>query len=205
MTPTVRFARAAAVFALAAGAAAQTSSDPVADLARQGPPHAVGETGHAALVQALRDARNDTVVAVIASHPDDQYVLPAAFLRFAQQRNGARRVVEHLAHERVAAQQTVAQFVVMLAGIGRIRLNPLPVLTPILKANRVRCQDSNATLRQRRPKRLQRVTDQATHLTFAQMSFAIVLMVDEHGGKRSGPVRQQEIGGNLVIVTRECD
>ena len=90
MTPTVRFARAAAVFALAAGAAAQTSSDPVADLARQGPPHAVGETGHAALVQALRDARNDTVVAVIASHPDDQYVLPAAFLRFA---HGYRVVV----------------------------------------------------------------------------------------------------------------
>jgi LmbE family N-acetylglucosaminyl deacetylase len=85
----VRSFRAAAALVFATALAAQ-SIEPVADLARQGPPHAVGETGHAALIQALRDARNDTVVALVASHPDDQYVLPAAFLRFA---HGYRVVV----------------------------------------------------------------------------------------------------------------
>ncbi|MGA0868127.1 MAG: PIG-L deacetylase family protein [Planctomycetota bacterium] len=89
MTRRVRSIRAATALALAGGVAAHTA-DPVADLARQGPPHAAGETGHAALIQALRDARNDTVVAFVASHPDDQYVLPAAFLRFA---HGYRVVV----------------------------------------------------------------------------------------------------------------
>jgi LmbE family N-acetylglucosaminyl deacetylase len=53
-------------------------------LARSGPAHEIPEGGHLGLVQALRDAGNDAVVALVASHPDDQYVLPATYLRFAQ-------------------------------------------------------------------------------------------------------------------------
>ncbi|MFO1054169.1 MAG: PIG-L family deacetylase [Planctomycetota bacterium] len=52
-----------------------------AALARLGGPLELGEGGHRSLVQAMRDARNDQCVAIIASHPDDQYVLPAAYLR----------------------------------------------------------------------------------------------------------------------------
>lgn len=53
----------------------------LAAMARLGPSNEVGEGGHLALVQALRDARNDQCIALVASHPDDQYVLPATYLR----------------------------------------------------------------------------------------------------------------------------
>ena len=56
-------------------------TDALAALARLGAAHEIDEGGHRGLVQALRDARNDQCVAIVASHPDDQYVLPAAWLR----------------------------------------------------------------------------------------------------------------------------
>jgi LmbE family N-acetylglucosaminyl deacetylase len=40
------------------------------------------EVGYVALQQAVRDAASDNVALIIASHPDDRYVLPAAYLRF---------------------------------------------------------------------------------------------------------------------------
>lgn len=42
----------------------------------------LGDTGVVALRQAVRDAASDTLVLLVASHPDDQYVLPATYLRF---------------------------------------------------------------------------------------------------------------------------
>ncbi|MCA8942964.1 MAG: PIG-L family deacetylase [Planctomycetes bacterium] len=39
-------------------------------------------SGQVALRQAVRDAANDRVVAIVATHPDDQWMLPAAYLRF---------------------------------------------------------------------------------------------------------------------------
>lgn len=72
----------AACSALTASLLAQ---DPLTDrlvaLARLGPACEVEEGGYLGLVQALRDARNDQCVAIVASHPDDQYVLPATYLR----------------------------------------------------------------------------------------------------------------------------
>jgi LmbE family N-acetylglucosaminyl deacetylase len=52
-----------------------------AGLARIGGAEEIAETGHLALAQAVRDAGNDSTVAIVASHPDDQYLLPAAYLR----------------------------------------------------------------------------------------------------------------------------
>ncbi|GAB4135942.1 MAG: PIG-L family deacetylase [Planctomycetota bacterium] len=48
------------------------------------------ESGIVALHQAVLDAGSDTLVMVVASHPDDRYVLPAAWLRY---RLGARAVL----------------------------------------------------------------------------------------------------------------
>lgn len=45
------------------------------------------QTGIVPLHQALRDAGNDTLALLVASHPDDRYVLPAALLRH---RHGVR-------------------------------------------------------------------------------------------------------------------
>ncbi|MBK8099184.1 MAG: PIG-L family deacetylase [Planctomycetes bacterium] len=45
------------------------------------------EAGIVPLHQALRDAGNDTLALLVASHPDDRYVLPAALLRY---RHGVR-------------------------------------------------------------------------------------------------------------------
>ncbi|MGE0142478.1 MAG: PIG-L deacetylase family protein [Planctomycetota bacterium] len=52
-----------------------------AGLARIGGADEIAETGHLALAQAVRDAGNDSSIAIVASHPDDQYLLPAAYLR----------------------------------------------------------------------------------------------------------------------------
>ena len=38
--------------------------------------------GHLALTQAVRDAASDRLVAIVATHPDDQWTVPAAYLRF---------------------------------------------------------------------------------------------------------------------------
>lgn len=38
--------------------------------------------GHVELLQAARDAGTDTLVLLVASHPDDRYVLPASWLSF---------------------------------------------------------------------------------------------------------------------------
>ncbi len=40
------------------------------------------ETGYVALQQAARDAATDQLVLIVASHPDDRHVMPAAYLRF---------------------------------------------------------------------------------------------------------------------------
>ena len=40
------------------------------------------EAGEVAIQQALRDANADALVLVVASHPDDRYVLPAVWLRY---------------------------------------------------------------------------------------------------------------------------
>lgn len=40
------------------------------------------ESGAVALRQAVLDASTDTLALLVASHPDDRYVLPAAYLRF---------------------------------------------------------------------------------------------------------------------------
>ncbi|MEM7199894.1 MAG: PIG-L family deacetylase [Planctomycetota bacterium] len=47
------------------------------------------EVGYVALHQAARDAATDQLALIIASHPDDRYVMPAAYLRFAQAWNVA--------------------------------------------------------------------------------------------------------------------
>lgn len=41
-----------------------------------------GAGGVVALQQAVKDASSDTLVLLVASHPDDRYVLPATYLRF---------------------------------------------------------------------------------------------------------------------------
>ena len=53
-------------------------------------PYWTQERGHVALHQAALDASTDTLALLVASHPDDQYTLPAAYLRF---RLGVRVVV----------------------------------------------------------------------------------------------------------------
>ena len=40
------------------------------------------ENGYVALQQAARDAATDHRVLIVASHPDDRHVMPAAYLRF---------------------------------------------------------------------------------------------------------------------------
>jgi hypothetical protein len=44
----------------------------------------MGASGIVALRQSLRDAASDTRVLLVASHPDDRYVMPAAYLRFCR-------------------------------------------------------------------------------------------------------------------------
>ncbi|MHC5062751.1 MAG: PIG-L family deacetylase [Planctomycetota bacterium] len=41
-----------------------------------------GDSGYIALRQAVRDANSDRMVAIVASHPSDPYVMSASFLRF---------------------------------------------------------------------------------------------------------------------------
>lgn len=53
-------------------------------------PVASADRGAVALQQAILDAGEDRLALLIASHPDDRYVLPAAWLRF---RHGARVAV----------------------------------------------------------------------------------------------------------------
>lgn len=61
---------------------AQSTEDTrIAGVAAFGPRDDPAESGHVALVQAMRDAQNDRLIALVATHPDDEYVLPAAFLR----------------------------------------------------------------------------------------------------------------------------
>lgn len=86
----------ASVFVLAAifcSASAAQDDARLERIARLGPPHDVPEGGYLGLAQAVRDARNDRVIAVVASHPDDQYLLPGAFLRL----NAGYRVTAVLA------------------------------------------------------------------------------------------------------------
>ena len=47
-------------------------------------PAPAAERGHVALLQAARDASSDQQALIIASHPDDRHVMPAAYLRFAR-------------------------------------------------------------------------------------------------------------------------
>ncbi|MEY4673268.1 MAG: hypothetical protein RL148_1052 [Planctomycetota bacterium] len=68
------------VTALAALPAPAQTVEPVASLDR----------GVVALQQAILDAGEDRLALLVASHPDDRYVLPAAWLRF---RHGARVAV----------------------------------------------------------------------------------------------------------------
>lgn len=52
-------------------------------IAQLGSAQAGRDGGTLGLVQAVRDARSDLCVVFVASHPDDQYLLPATYLRLA--------------------------------------------------------------------------------------------------------------------------
>ncbi|MEE2887564.1 MAG: PIG-L family deacetylase [Planctomycetota bacterium] len=45
-------------------------------------PQRLRAAGLVALQQAVKDASSDTLILLVASHPDDRYVLPATYLRF---------------------------------------------------------------------------------------------------------------------------
>src|SRR5688500_6002545 len=95
----------------------------------------------------------------------------------AQQGNSLSRVAQHLSHERVAAQQAVTHFIVMLLNIGFIGLGTHTIAAPVLKTDRVGCQDDNPLPGQGWTERLQRIAHQATNFTFSKMSFSMVLMM----------------------------
>ncbi len=67
----------------AAAAAATVAAMLVASTARaQNPTEGLRDRGEVALHQALLDAASDQLVLFVASHPDDQYIQPAAIARF---------------------------------------------------------------------------------------------------------------------------
>lgn len=85
----------AGALALVAADEAFAQSPPELDgdlraLARAATAPELPEPGRNALAQALRDTRSDRLIVLVASHPDDQYVLPAALFRL---RDGHRVVV----------------------------------------------------------------------------------------------------------------
>ena len=58
---------------------------PGVGLTQQGlPPQQSRDAGLVALQQAVKDACSDTLVLLVASHPDDRYLLPATYLRFKE-------------------------------------------------------------------------------------------------------------------------
>src|SRR5690606_17811107 len=73
----------ALVLAAVSTAQERPSDEParLAALARLGVEHDTPAGGQLGLARAVLDARNDHRVAIVASHPDDQYLLPATFLR----------------------------------------------------------------------------------------------------------------------------
>ncbi len=88
--PTIlRTCCAAVVWTALAATAQDDQAHRLVALARNGTSHDLPSGGYLGVAQALRDARNDCCVALVASHPDDQYVLPAAWLR----QHGGYRVV----------------------------------------------------------------------------------------------------------------
>lgn len=67
-----------------------------------------------------------------------------------------------------------------------VGFTPRPVATAVLKADGVRRQHCDPAAGQSRPKRLHRVTRDAGRLALAEVVFAVVLVMDEHG--REGPI-----------------
>jgi hypothetical protein len=79
----------------------------------------------------------------------------------------------------------------VLLNIGRfVCLRSRTISPPVLKADRVGCQDDNPLPGQCRPKRLQGIAHQTTDFTLPKVSLAVVLMMDEDTAKWSIPFRQ---------------
>ena len=97
--PTARKLRLAGLCALLALSGRAPGQDEqerqLVALARNGTIHDLPDAGYLGVSQALRDVRNDCCVALLASHPDDQYVLLAAWLRqHGGYRQGSHRGIQ---------------------------------------------------------------------------------------------------------------
>src|SRR5688500_9663987 len=98
---------------------------------------------------------------------------------FAQERDTLCGVTQHLAHECVTAQQTIAHLVEMLCNIlCFICLCASAVSATVFETDRVRSEHNQLLSGQSRSECLQGITDQAANFTLAKMSLAVMLMMD---------------------------
>ncbi len=123
-----------------------------------------------------------------------------------QQGDGLGGVAQHLAHERVPAQQAVAHLVVVLRTSSSSGSVPLAAAPAVFKTDRIRRQHDKAFRGEGRAECLQRLACQAADLALAQVALPGMLMVNDDGRKGAGTVRDQQVSRDRVTFgARVCD
>ena len=113
------------------------------------------------------------------------------------------RVGEHLAHQQLAAQQPVGHRVVVLKPIVSADGGAAGAHATIFKAQLVSSKDRHASRGEGGPKGLERIARSPPELAPAQVPFAVVLVIGDNGGKRTGALRtQEECADNIAVSAR---
>src|SRR5438105_5091072 len=81
---------------------------------------------------------------------------------------------------------------------GLVGIGSRPISSPIFKANRVGCQHNDPLTDQCWTEGLKRISHQTTNFALAEVSLAVMLMVNQHSGKWPRPVGHQQKGGDQV-------
>ena len=116
-----------------------------------------------------------------------------------QHAHGALRVIQALAHQRVAVQQSIAHGAVVLKPVVVVRLDAPHRGAPVLEGERVRRQHRHATACERGSEGLERTAHLAGHFTLAEMEFAVVLVEYHHAAQYFVAFRREKEGGNHIV------
>src|SRR5262245_2273462 len=133
--------------------------------------------------------------------PEDPDPRRIDWIEPGQERHCRLGVLEHLAHQRVAAQQPIAHLVVVLLPIVRMWVCPGASPPAIFKADRIWRENDESPFGKCWTERLQRISDEPTDLALPEVALAVMLMVHKDGRRGfAKPLRHQQECRNRVTV-----
>jgi hypothetical protein len=132
---------------------------------------------------------------------NESNALAINFLKARESRESGLGVGENLTHKGVTLDQAIAHFIEVVERVIWMWFRASRSDAAILKAYRVWCENNQASRGQKWPKCLMRVANKAADFALSEVTFAVVLVMDDDRGRWGAEtVWDQEVGRNPIAV-----